>query len=91
MSGSSPAEWAAAGCAGVTAIAVIKFALAFADADLAYFDPRPLLGRTGDRLLVETVRAWHTAQAAVRPSLEACRDAAALLILLTTSPKEAVR
>lgn len=73
------AEWAAALSLGVSAIAVIKLALAFADADLAYFDPRPLLGRAGDRLLVEAVNA--------RLSL---RDAAvwltALLMLLTATP-----
>jgi len=91
VSATTPAEWASAGSLGVTAIALIGLALAFVDADPGYFDPRPLLGRAGDRLLVEAVRARATAEAAVRPSREACRDATALLILLTTSPKGALR
>lgn len=44
---------------------------------------------------VDFAQAWRTAQAAagraVEPSREACRDAAALLILLTTSPKGSLR
>ena len=45
---------------GVSAVALIRLAMAFVDADLAYFDPRPRLRTAGDRLLVEVVRARHT-------------------------------
>ena len=69
------AEWAAAVSLGVSAIAVIKLALAFADTDLAYFDPRPLLGRAGDRLLVEAVNARYALR-------DAAISVAALLALL---------
>lgn len=84
MSGTSPAEWASAGSLGLSAISLIGLALAFADADLAYFDPRRLLDTdAGARAVV----AVFNASAAVR---DFYRDAAALLLLLTTSPKGAM-
>ncbi len=84
MSGTSPAEWASAGCAGLSAINLICLAMAFADADLAYFDPRRLLDTdAGARAVV----AVFNASTAVR---DFYRDAAALLLLLTTSPKGAL-
>ena len=51
MTAATPAEWASAGFGGLSAISLIALGLAFADADLAYFDPRPLMARVGDRLL----------------------------------------
>lgn len=108
----TPAEWAESLLPGVGAVGLIALALAFADADLAYFDPRPAVRRAAYvlRLAVYRVRlAVHAARMAlesgdwdgllcavanvkhaVRPSVEACRDVAALLILLTTSPKGAM-
>jgi ABC-type phosphate transport system auxiliary subunit len=80
MHTTSPAEWASAGCAGVTAISLIGLALAFADADLAYFDPRPLLVRAGDRVLVEVVNARLLLR-------DAAISLAALLALLTITPE----
>lgn len=73
---------------GTSAVALIALALCFADADLADFDPRPALAR-----LVESGRLdWLLL--AVGPALfaarEAARDAAALLILLTTRPTGAL-
>lgn len=79
MSAASSADWAAAGCAGLSAISLIGLALAFADADLAYFDPRPLARRAADRLLVEVCRARHTPR-------ELAVAAAALYALLTITP-----
>lgn len=81
MTASTPAEWASAGSLGLAAVALVGLGLAFADADLAYFDPRPALVRAFDRLLVEVVRA----RPAVRRALtDAAFTAAALLALLTT-------
>lgn len=71
MTAASPAEWASAGFLGLSGISLIALGLAFADADLAYFDPRPLLARVGDRLLVEAVNARY-----------ALRDAAVWLAAL---------
>lgn len=85
----SLAEWASVLSLGVAAVALIKFALAFAPADLAYFDPRPLLARAiRSEAVYPLLREWDTARHASR---EALRDAAALLLLLTTSPKGALR
>lgn len=95
----SPAEWAAGGCAGVSAISVIALAMAFVDADAAYFDPRPAVRRA----LVSPAVCWllnevSKAHADVRElagearlfarlSLrEAALTAAALLALLTITP-----
>ncbi|WP_460071137.1 hypothetical protein [Streptomyces sp. YKOK-I1] len=80
MNPASPSDWAAAGSLGLTAIALVKFGLAFADADLAYFDPRPALGRAVDRLLIEAVRARHSLHTIARQAL---LTAAALLALIT--------
>lgn len=78
----SLAEWASVLSLGVSAISLIAFALAFAPADVEYFDPRPLLGRAGDRLLVEALNA----RLALR---DAAITAAALLALLTVTPGDA--
>jgi hypothetical protein len=68
---------------GLVPVGAIGFVLAFAGADLAYFDPRPLLGRAGDRLLVEAVNARFLLR-------DAALTVAALLSLLTIRP-EALR
>jgi hypothetical protein len=67
----------------ISAGASIPFFL-LVDADLADFDPRRLLATDpGDRFLVEAAR--------MRDALrETGRDAVALVILLTTSPKGAM-
>ncbi|MEW2420497.1 hypothetical protein AB0911_08125 [Streptomyces nigra] len=84
----TPAEWAAAGSLGVTAIALIALAVSFADTDAAYFDPRWHVAR-----LVESGRI-DPLLLAVGPALAAARnavlDAAALCLLLTTRPKGAM-
>lgn len=69
-------EWLSGLSLGMSALALICLALAFADADAAYFDPRPALARM-----------WRFLTAAGCASREAFRDVAALLLLLTTSPK----
>lgn len=80
----APTDWVAAGALGLTAISLIALALAFADADAGYFDPRRLItsGRLDPLLIV------------IGPALAAIRDTAldvaALAILLTTSPKGAM-
>jgi hypothetical protein len=79
----TPADVASALSLGVSAISLIAFALAFADADASYFDPRPLLLAVWDRLLVELVRARHTVR-------DVALTAAALLLILT-APSEASR
>lgn len=84
MSAASPAEWASSGCAGLSAISLIGLALAFVDADLAYFDPRPALGRVGDRVLVEVVNARLLLR-------DAAISLAALLALLVPAPSESAR
>jgi ABC-type phosphate transport system auxiliary subunit len=87
VTAASPADWAAAGSLGLSAIGLIALALAFADADLAYFDPRRLLDTDlGGRLLVEIARAKHTVRDASR---DAAVSAAALLMLLTAAPESA--
>lgn len=73
---------------GTSAVSVIALVLAFADADLAYFDPRPALARlveSGrlDALLIALVNARAAA-------LDVARDAAALFLLLTTRPTGAM-
>lgn len=79
----SLAEWASVLSLGLVPVGAIWFALAFAPADIEYFDPRPLLGRAGDRLLVEAVNARLSAR-------DAAITCAALLALLTVRP-EALR
>jgi hypothetical protein len=88
VSAATPAEWAAAGSLGVSAISLIALAVAFADADAGYFDPRYQLARVVesgrlDRLLIVVGPALVAAR-------EAVRDVAALALLLTTSPKGAM-
>lgn len=69
---------------GVGAAAAVSVpALLLADAHRGDFDPRPLLGRAGDRLLVEALNARLTLR-------DAAITAAALLALLTVRP-EALR
>jgi hypothetical protein len=73
------------GMAGVVSIP----ALLLADAHRHDFDPRPAVRRAvRSEALYPLLREWDTARHASR---EAFRDAAALLLLLTTSPKEATR
>lgn len=84
----SLAEWAASLSLGLVPVGAIWFVLAFAGADLAYFDPRPLLARViRSEAVYPLLREWDIARHASR---EALRDAAALLLLLTTSPKGAM-
>lgn len=88
MTGHTPAEWAAALSLGLSAIALIALAVAFADANLAYFDPRR--ADESDRavpVLLVVGPALHDVRRSLRDAL---LDAAALLILLTTSPKGAM-
>lgn len=91
-------EWAASGFLGLSAIGVIGFTTEFADADVAYFDPRPPVwaaiesGRL-DPLLIAVGPALHDARHTARTAGErarrAPRDAAiattALLAFLTTA------
>lgn len=82
------AEWAAflfLGL-GLSAAASIPFWLAD-DAALADFDPRPAFRRVVEsEALYVLLREWDIARYSFR---ESCRDLAALLILLCTSPKGA--
>lgn len=72
---------------GLVPVGAIWFVLAFAGVDLAYFDPRPLLARAAhSEAVYPLLRGFDNARHA---SCEALRDAAALLILLTTSPERA--
>lgn len=84
----SLADWLACVSLGVSAVGVIGLVLAFAQANAAYFDPRRAdeSARALPVLLV-VGPALHTVRAAVR---DAVLDAAALLLLLTTSPKGAM-
>ncbi|HSE05917.1 MAG TPA: hypothetical protein VLK35_17345 [Methylomirabilota bacterium] len=77
-------EWASVLSLGlsISAAVSIPFWLTY-DADLVDFDPRPLLGRAGDRVLVEAVNARLTLR-------DAAITCAALLALLTVRP-EALR
>lgn len=90
------AEWAAFLSLGVSipAAASVPFWLTY-DADLVDFDPRPAVFRlveSGrlDLVLIAVADAKYDVREAVHVSREACRDLAALLILLTTSPKGAM-
>lgn len=76
---------------GATATASIP-ALLLADAHRSDFDPRPAMSRAVesgrlDLLLIAVADAKYDVREAVHASREACRDLAALLILLLTSPK----
>jgi hypothetical protein len=93
----SLADWSAFLLLGVGGAAAFSapFHL-FVDADLVDFDPRPALSRAVesgrlDLLLIAVADAKYDVRVAVHASREACRDVAALLILLTTSPKGALR
>jgi hypothetical protein len=95
------AEWASAGSLGLSAISLIRLALAFADADGGYFDPRPAVRRTVAATHQQLVHAGHDLNRAVaaflhavrslgHASVEAWRDAVALVLLLTTKPQGAM-
>lgn len=85
----SLSEWAAMGSVSVgiyAAASVVYFLLV--DADRSDFDPRPLVRRVVQSAAVyPLLREWDNARHLVR---EACRDVAALVVLLTTSPKGAM-
>ncbi len=91
------ADWSAflfLGVGGYAAPSVPYFL--FVDADLADFDPRPAVSRvleSGrlDLLLIAVADAKYDVREAAHASREACRDAAALLLLLTTTPKGQLR
>jgi len=87
VSAASSAEWLSAGSLGVSAISLIGLALAFADADLAYFDPRPLLARAGDRVLVEVGPRQAAARKAAAVSLRDAAISLAALLMLLTAPE----
>lgn len=82
-------DWAAAGSLGLSAIALIALALAFADADPADFDPRPAVRRAIDSGRIDP------ALVAITSARHAARDAAistaALLMLLAPASPEATR
>lgn len=84
------AEWAAFLSLGVgvhASFSAVWFLLV--DASRRDFDPRPAVRRAiNSEALYPLLREWDTARSASR---EALRDAAALLLLLTTSPKGALR
>lgn len=89
MTTHTPADWAAFLSLGLSVSSAVSIPFwLFVDAELADFDPRPALSRlveSGrlDPLLIRVGPAW----VAVR---ETARDAAALVVLLTTSPKGAM-
>lgn len=73
---------------GVTAAGFVP-ALLLADAHRTDFDPLPLLARAvRSEVVYPLLREWDTARHASR---EALRDAVALLLLLTTTPKGQLR
>lgn len=82
-------EWLAMICLAVSGYASFSAPyFLFVDAALADFDPRPAVRRLVDSEAVYVLlREWDIACHAAR---EAFRDAAALLLLLTTSPKGAL-
>lgn len=84
------AEWAAFLSLGVgvhAAFSVFWFLLV--DAHRSDFDPRPWLARAvRSEAVYPLLREWDNARHASR---EALRDAAALLLLLTTTPKGQLR
>jgi hypothetical protein len=86
----SLAEWASVLSLGIgvhSAFSVFYFLLV--DASRRDFDPRPLLARAvRSEAVYPLLREWATARHASR---EALRDVAALLLLLTTSPKGQLR
>jgi hypothetical protein len=100
------AEWAAMVCLATSGYGVLSVPyFLLVDADLKDFDPRPLLHRA-HQVAVYAAGGLNRATAAVRHDLaphaiavrhafyggrEVARDAAALLLLLTTTPKGALR
>ena len=91
MHTTSPAEWVAAGSLGLMAIGVFGLVLPFAQANAAYFDPRRCdESERALPVLVFVANALYSLRAVAAGSREFGRDAAALLILLTTSPKGAM-
>jgi len=91
MHTTSPSEWAAAGSLGLVAIGVFGLVLPFAQANAAYFDPRRC--DESDRalpVLIAVANALYGVRAVAGGFREFGRDAAALLILLTTAPKGAL-
>lgn len=85
----TPGEWTASFLPGIGSVGVIAFALAFAGADAAYFDPRrPVAALLNSGRLDALLIAIVSARTAVR---DAVLDTAALVLLLTTSPNGATR
>lgn len=82
----SLAEWASVLSLGIGVHASFSvFWFLLVDASRRDFDPRPLLARAvRSEAVYLLLREWGIA---VRASRESLRDAAALLLLLTTSPK----
>lgn len=90
------AEWAAFLSLGVSVPAALSVPYFLTvDADLADFDPRPAVRRarpvvwdaTRSEALYPLLREWDNARHSAR---DAVIDVAALLLLLTTSPKGAM-
>lgn len=88
MTGHTASEWAAVLSLGLSAASLIALVLAFADASLAYFDPRR--ADESERAVPVLLVVGPALYAVRRPLCDAVLDAAALLILLTTSPKGAM-
>lgn len=100
----SPTEWAQMVSLAVAVYGALSVPyFVFVDADLADFDPRPAVRRaveSGAAVLRPALSRLVKSEAvyllfrewdiACRASREALRDAAALLLLLTTSPKGAL-
>ncbi|MDT0387877.1 hypothetical protein [Streptomyces dubilierae] len=93
-------DWASAGSLGLSAIALVALAVAFADAEPADFDPRPAVRRaieSGrlDPALIAVVNARHAARNTAGRVRRAPRDAAitaaALLMLLAPASPESAR
>lgn len=84
------AEWAAFLSLGVAVHASFSVGwFLLVDAHRTDFDPRPAVRRAVcSEAVYPLLREWDIARHASR---EALRDAAALLLLLTTSPKGALR
>jgi len=84
-------EWAAflSLGTGLTATGWLLWLLVFEPLLECDLDPRPLLARAiHSEAAYPLLREWDTARSASR---EALRDTAALLLLLTTSPKGTLR
>lgn len=86
MAAATPAEWVASGFLGLIPLGALVLVLAFADADAAYFDPRPVVRRAvesgcADGLLTTVANARFDARqftAEARGSVAAVRHLAAL-------------